>query len=143
MEEGLDAELSDELGYGKYNYKNKETENSRNSRRSKTLRTSFGKVDVPIPRDWKGEFEPQLLKKNQSTISQDIEEKLLSIYAKRDDDWGYRDPYQGHLWSGSLRYNGEPDHRQDSPRGEGMVATAAGKCLRAGISGRLPLPCPQ
>ena len=49
---------------------------------SKTLRTSFGKVDVSVPRDRKGEFEPQLLKKNQSSISQDVEEKILSMYAK-------------------------------------------------------------
>lgn len=35
-----------------------------------------------MPRDWKGEFEPQLLKKHQTSISQDIEEKILSMYAK-------------------------------------------------------------
>ena len=82
MENGLDAELDDELGYSKYDYKNKDTDNSRNGHSSKTLRTSFGDVDVAIPRDWKGEFEPQLLKKNQTSISQDIEEKILSMYAK-------------------------------------------------------------
>lgn len=82
MENGLDAELDDELGYSKYDYKNKDTDNSRNGHSSKTLRTSFGDVDVAIPRDRKGEFEPQLLKKNQTSISQDIEEKILSMYAK-------------------------------------------------------------
>lgn len=82
MEDGLDAELSEELGYSKYDYRNKETDNSRNGHSSKTLRTSFGEVDVSIPRDRRGEFEPQLLKKNQTSISQDIEEKILSMYAK-------------------------------------------------------------
>lgn len=82
MENGLDAELDDELGYSKYDYKNKDTDNSRNGRSSKTLRTSFGDVEVAVPRDRKGEFEPQLLKKNQTSISQDIEEKILSMYAK-------------------------------------------------------------
>ena len=82
MENGLDAELDDELGYSKYDYKNKETDNSRNGHSSKTLRTSFGDVEVSIPRDRKGEYEPQLLKKNQTSISQDIEEKILSMYAK-------------------------------------------------------------
>lgn len=82
MENGLDAELDDELGYSKYDYKNKDTNNSRNGHSSKTLRTSFGDVDVAVPRDRKGEFEPQLLKKNQTSISQDIEEKILSMYAK-------------------------------------------------------------
>ena len=82
MENGLDAELDDELGYRKYDYKNKDTDNSRNGHSSKTLRTSFGDVEVSVPRDRKGEYEPQLLKKNQTCISQDIEEKILSMYAK-------------------------------------------------------------
>ena len=82
MENGLEAELDDELGYSKYDYKNKDTDNSRNGHSSKTLRTSFGDVDVSVPRDRKGEFEPQVLKKNQTGISQDIEEKILSMYAK-------------------------------------------------------------
>ena len=82
MENGLDAELDDELGYTKYDYKNKNTDNSRNGHSSKTLRTSFGDVEVSVPRDRKGEFDPQLLKKNQTSISQDIEEKILSMYAK-------------------------------------------------------------
>ena len=82
MEDGLDAELSEELGYSKYDYKNKDTDNSRNGYSSKMLRTSFGAVDVSVPRDRKGEFEPQLLKKNQTSISQDVEEKILSMYAK-------------------------------------------------------------
>ena len=82
METGLDAELDEELGYSKYDYKNKDTDNSRNGHSKKTLRTSFGNVDVSVPRDRKGEFEPQLLKKNQSSISQDIEEKIISMYAK-------------------------------------------------------------
>ena len=82
MENGLDAELDDELGYSKYDYKNKDTDNSRNGHSSKTLRTSFGDVEVSVPRDRKGEFEPQILKKNQTSVSQDIEEKILSMYAK-------------------------------------------------------------
>ena len=82
MENGLDAELDDELGYSKYDYKNKDTENSRNGHSKKTLKTSFGGTEIDIPRDRNGEFEPQLLKKNQTSISQDIEEKILSMYAK-------------------------------------------------------------
>lgn len=75
MEDGLETELDDELGYSRYDYRNKSTENSRNGHSNKTLRTSFGDVEVTVPRDRKGEFEPQLLKKNQTSISQDIEEK--------------------------------------------------------------------
>ncbi len=82
MEDGLDAELDEALGYSKYDYKNKDTDNSRNGYSGKTLRTSFGDVEVSVPRDRKGEFEPQILKKNQTSVSQDIEEKILSMYAK-------------------------------------------------------------
>ena len=82
MENGLEAELDEDLGYSKYDYKNKATDNSRNGHSSKNPRTSFGDVEVSVPRDRKGEFEPQLLKKNQTSISQDIEEKILSMYAK-------------------------------------------------------------
>ena len=82
MENGLEAELEEDLGYSKYDYRNKDTENSRNGYSGKTLKTSFGDVEVSVPRDRKGEVEPQLLKKNQTSISQDIEEKILSMYAK-------------------------------------------------------------
>ena len=82
MENGLEAELDEELGYSKYDFRNKETDNSRNGHSSKKLKTSFGDVEISTPRDRKGEFEPQLLKKNQTSISQDIEEKILSMYAK-------------------------------------------------------------
>ena len=82
MENGLEAELEEELGYSKYDYRNKDTDNSRNGHSGKRLRTSFGEVDVSVPRDRKGEFEPQVLRKNQTSISQDIEEKILSMYAK-------------------------------------------------------------
>ena len=63
-------------------YVPKESKPGRKRPQSKNLRTSFGDVEVSVPRDRKGEFEPQLLKKNQTSISQDIEEKILSMYAK-------------------------------------------------------------
>ena len=46
MENGLEAELNEDLGYSKYYYKNKATNNSRNGHSSKNLRTSFGDVEV-------------------------------------------------------------------------------------------------
>ena len=61
MENGLEAELDEDLGYSKYDYKNKATDNSRNGHSSKTLRTSFGDVEVSVPRGpaleiWKSRF---------------------------------------------------------------------------------------
>ena len=52
MENGLDAELDGELGYSKYDYKNKDTDNSRNGYSSKILRTSFGDVDRKVNLHW-------------------------------------------------------------------------------------------
>jgi putative transposase len=82
LENGLEGELDEELGYSKYDYRNKKTDNSRNGYSEKTLKTSLGDLELSIPRDRKGEFEPQLVKKNQTSLSGDIEEKILSMYAK-------------------------------------------------------------
>lgn len=82
LENGLEGELDDELGYTKYDYRNKLGENSRNGYSKKTLKTSFGETEIKVPRDREGEFEPQLVKKNQTTLTGDIEEKILSMYAK-------------------------------------------------------------
>ena len=82
LENGLDGKLDDELGYTKYDYRNKSGENSRNGYSKKTLKTSFGETEIKVPRDRNGEFEPQLVKKNQTTLTGDIEEKILSMYAK-------------------------------------------------------------
>jgi putative transposase len=80
--DGLEAELDEELGYSKYDYKNKQTDNSRNGSYEKTLHTSYGDTEIKVPRDRQGEFEPQLVKKHQNTLTQDMEEKIISMYAK-------------------------------------------------------------
>ena len=82
MQGSLEAELDEELGYEPYDVKNKNTENSRNGHSKKMLRTSMGKVEIDVPRDRKGDFEPKILPKNQTSISQDMEEKIFSMYAK-------------------------------------------------------------
>ena len=51
LEGVLDEELNEELGYSKYDYRNKETDNSRNGHSKKTMRTSYGDMDIAIPRD--------------------------------------------------------------------------------------------
>ena len=81
LQEMLEAELDHELGYTKYDYKNKDTDNSRNGYSSKIVKSNHGKVELNIPRDRNGEFEPQVVKKNQSDISS-IEDQVLSMYAK-------------------------------------------------------------
>lgn len=82
LEGALDEELDEELGYSRYDYRNKETDNSRNGHSSKTMHTSYGDMELEVPRDRKGEFEPQLIRKYQNTLTQDMEEKIISMYAK-------------------------------------------------------------
>ena len=82
LENGLEAELDDELGYSKYDYRNKDTQNSRNGYSRKSIRTSAGPVEIAVPRDRNGEFEPQIIKKHETSLTGDIEEKILSMYAK-------------------------------------------------------------
>lgn len=81
IQEILDTELEEELGYSKYDYRNKETINSRNGHSKKTVQSSQGEIELQIPRDRLGEFEPQLVKKHQLDIS-GIEDKVLFMYSQ-------------------------------------------------------------
>jgi hypothetical protein len=77
----LDAELESDLGYSKYDYKNKQTNNSRNGYSQKTVQGSLGEMEKDIPRDRNGEFEPQLVKKHQTDVS-GIEDKVIFLYSQ-------------------------------------------------------------
>lgn len=81
IQEALDGELEDELGYSKYDYKNKKTDNSRNGYSRKTVQGATGEIEIAIPRDRNGEFEPQLVKKHQTDISA-IEDKIIFMYSQ-------------------------------------------------------------
>lgn len=56
--------------------------NSRNGFSKKTMHTSIGDMEIDVPRDRHGEFEPRLIQKHQNTLTQDIEAKIISMYAK-------------------------------------------------------------
>lgn len=81
IQAALDAELDNELGYSKYDYKNKQTTNSRNGYSTKTVQGSMGEMEIEIPRDRDGEFEPQLVKKHQTDISS-VEDKIIFLYSQ-------------------------------------------------------------
>lgn len=74
-----EAELTEHLGYDKHNKSN--NPNYRNGYNKKTLRSKYGKLDVSIPRDRDGSFEPQLVKKRQ-TLIEGTEDLILSLYTK-------------------------------------------------------------
>lgn len=76
----LEAELDDELGYDRYDNTTAKT-NYRNGTSKKTVRTELGEVELNIPRDREGEFEPQIVPKNTRDLSA-IEDKVISMYGK-------------------------------------------------------------
>lgn len=77
----LEAGLDTELGYEKHDVKNKVTSNSCNGKSKKTIISEYGEVDIQVPRDRNGEFEPVIVKKHQSNVV-GIEDQILSMYAK-------------------------------------------------------------
>jgi len=81
LEQMLDAELTAQLGYEPYEAKGRNSGNSRNGYYNKKIRSSQGETEVTIPRDRKGEYEPQILKKYQANTNE-LEDKIIAMYAR-------------------------------------------------------------
>ena len=81
LEQMLEAELTAELGYEKYEAKGRNSGNSRNGKTSRKLRTSNGDLKLEVPRDRNGDFQSQVLAKHQAS-SNELEAKILGLYAK-------------------------------------------------------------
>ena len=75
-------QMDEELGYTRYDYKEKEDTNSRNGHHRKTLKTEMGNFEIDVPQDTEGEFEPQIVPKHSRTVSPTIQDAILSMYAK-------------------------------------------------------------
>jgi putative transposase len=80
LQETLEAEMDTQLGYDKYNLTEKQTTNSRNGYSKKTIKSELGTVELNIPRDRNGEYEPQIIPKYQRSVT-GIEDKILALYA--------------------------------------------------------------
>ena len=80
LQESLEAEMDEALGYGKYNNMDKYNDNSRNGYSKKTVKTELGAVELNIPRDRNGDFEPKIVPKHQRSVN-GIEDKILGLYA--------------------------------------------------------------
>lgn len=81
VERAMNAELDDHLGYDKHAVEGKNRGNSRNGYSSKTLKGDFGEVEIVTPRDRNSTFEPQIIRKNQTRITE-FDEQILALYAK-------------------------------------------------------------
>ena len=80
LQESLEAEMDEALGYGKYDSVEKTNDNSRNGYSKKTVKTELGPVQINIPRDRNGDFEPKIVPKHQRSVN-GIEDKILGLYA--------------------------------------------------------------
>lgn len=81
MESALEGELDDHLGYGKHDPAGRDGGNSRNGRRSKTLLTEAGPVEISVPRDRDGSFEPRIVAKRQRRLT-GVDDLVISLSAK-------------------------------------------------------------
>ncbi len=81
IERCLETELDTHLGYPKHGRKGNVTGNNRNGHSQKTLKGEQGHVDIEVPRDRQGTFEPQLVKKGQTRLD-GFDDKILALYAR-------------------------------------------------------------
>jgi putative transposase len=81
LERALGAELTEHLGYEKHDPAGYGSGNARNGTTQKTLRGKNGEVTVEVPRDRKGSFDPQIVKKHQTRFD-GFDDKILSMYAR-------------------------------------------------------------
>jgi len=81
VQRALDGELTHHLGYEKYSPEGKNTGNSRNGKSPKKIKGKRGEMEIEVPRDRNGGFEPQLIKKGQTRFD-GFDEKIISMYAR-------------------------------------------------------------
>jgi putative transposase len=81
LESALEGELADHLGYDKHDPAGRDGGNSRNGHRRKTVLTDIGAVEVDVPRDREGSFEPRIVAKRQKRLS-GVDELVISLSAK-------------------------------------------------------------
>jgi transposase-like protein len=81
LEQMLEAELTAKLGYEKYEAQGRNSGNSRNGKRSRKVQSSGGGIEIEVPRDRQGEYQPELLSRYK-TRSNEIEQKVIGLYAK-------------------------------------------------------------
>lgn len=82
LESALDGEITERVGYDKHDRAGRGSGNTRNGSRTKTVLTDVGPVEVRVPRDAAGTFEPRIVRKRQRRLS-GVDDLVLSLSAKR------------------------------------------------------------
>lgn len=80
IEKAMNAEMTEHLGYEKHETAEKRVSNSRNGKSKKTVITDDGDIEIDIPRDRNGEFEPQIIQKHQKRFN-GFDQKIISMYS--------------------------------------------------------------
>ena len=95
-ERALNAEMEQHLGYAKHAPEGRNSGNSRNGKSSKKVRSVHGEIDLDIPRDRSGSFEPKLIKKGEKQLN-GFDDRIISLYARgmttRDIQAHFEEPY--------------------------------------------------
>ncbi len=81
VERTLEAELSGHLGYEPHSIKGRGSGNNRNGKGHKTVQSDTGALEIEVPRDRNGTFEPQLVKKRQRRL-EGFDDKVIALYAR-------------------------------------------------------------
>lgn len=81
LEAMLEGEMEDHVGYSKHSPEGHHSGNSRNGYSSKTLKGEYGEMEIDVPRDRNGAFEPQVIAKNQTRLPI-FNDKIITLYSK-------------------------------------------------------------
>ena len=81
LERAMSAELTEHVGYEKHDAAGNNSGNSRNGKSAKTIKGSFGRMPLEVPRDRNGTFEPQIVEKHQTRFT-GFDENIISLYSR-------------------------------------------------------------
>ena len=130
LERALDAELSDHLGYEKGDPAGRGTGNSRNGYSDKTVLSEDGEIDIAVPRDRTGTFDPLIVPKGERRL-EGFDDRIVSLYARgmtvREIRGHLQELYGGRGFAGP----DQPGHRRGTRGGPRMAEPTA----RCGLSG--------
>ncbi len=136
LETGLEVEMEEHLGYEKYAAEGRNGENSRNGTRSKTVITEVGPVEIDVPRDRDGSFEPKTVKKRQRRLD-GVDSMVISLTAKGLTT-GEVEAHLMEVYSTEHQSGDDLEDHRPGPRRDGGLAEPAPRPRLSGDLHRRP-----
>lgn len=133
LESALEGEITDHLGYDKHDPAGKNGGNSRNGKRSKTVLTDVGPVEITVPRDRDGSFEPEIVKKRQKRLT-GVDEMVISLAAKGLTT-GEVQAHLAEVYGAEVSRQTISDHHRPGPGGHGRMAEPPARHRAVSING--------